>query len=179
MIFSNISSISKTKGIDLFIYAIEKIDISNATFHIVGKSSSVEQDFENEIKDYVEAKQLKNITFQGFISNMKEYLESIDVVVLTSIVPDSLPTVLIEGLAKGKVLIATDVGGAREIVDDSYGNIVIPSNNIESLKKAISKVINYTEEKKKEIKRKNILIAKKTFSIETQVKTMTKIYEMI
>ncbi|BFU78249.1 hypothetical protein ALC152_14640 [Arcobacter sp. 15-2] len=179
MTFSNISSISKTKGIDLFIYAIEATEQNHNIYDIVGKSSKVEQDFETYIRIYVEERKLENIQFKGFISNMNEYLQSVDVVVLTSIVPDSLPTVLIEGLAKGKILIATDVGGVREIVDDSYGNIIIPVNSIESIKDAINTVSNYSVEKICEIKKKNVLRAKEIFSIENQVNIMTNIYKEI
>ncbi|WP_066351151.1 glycosyltransferase [Aliarcobacter skirrowii] len=179
MTFSNISSISKTKGIDLFIHAIEATKENHNIYDIVGKSSKVEQDFENHIRSYIEERKLKNIQLKGFISNMNEYLEGVDVVVLTSVVPDSLPTVLIEGLAKGKILIATDVGGVREIVDDSYGNIIIPANNIESIKDAINTVSEYSNEKVDEIKKKNILRAKDIFSIENQVKKMTEIYKNI
>lgn len=179
MTFSNISSISKTKGIDLFIYAIETAEQNHNIYEIVGKSSKVEQDFENNIRSYIEDRKLKNIQFKGFISNMNEYLEGVDVVVLTSVVPDSLPTVLIEGLAKGKILIATDVGGVREIVDDSYGNIIIPANNVESIKGAINIVSNYNREKIENIKEQNILRAKKIFSIENQVSKMTEVYREI
>jgi len=176
MIFSNISSLSKTKGIDLFIYAIEQLKIENNLYHIVGKASKVEEDFEKEIIKYVKNKEMQEIEFKGFISNMKEYLESVDSVVLTSIVPDSLPTVLIEGLAKGKVLIATDVGGVREIVDETYGNIIIRPGDIEELKNAIVKVSSYDRETISIIRERNIERAKKIFSIETQVKKVTDLY---
>ncbi len=176
MIFSNIASLSKTKGIDLYIQAIEHLDNKDIRFDIVGQASKVEENFEASIKQYVMEKRLNNIKFQGFISNIKIYLDQIDVVVLTSIVPDSLPTVLLEGLAKGKVLIASDVGGVREIVDDGYGNIIIPPNDVKALAEAFKTVLTYDEQKLEEVQIKNIEKAKEKFTIEKQVEMMTYIY---
>lgn len=176
MIFSNISSLSKTKGIDLYIQAIEQLDIKDIRFDIAGEASKVEKNFEASIKQYVRNKKLSNIKFQGFVNNINIYLEQIDVVVLSSIVPDSLPTVLLEGLAKGKLLIASDVGGVREIVDDSYGNIIIQPNNVEALVEAIKTVLTYDEKKLEEVRIKNIEKAKEKFTIEKQVEMMTHIY---
>lgn len=176
MIFSNISSLSKTKGIDLYIQAIEYLDNKDIRFDITGEASKVEENFEASIKQYVVKKRLNNIKFQGFINNIKIYLDQIDVVVLTSIVPDSLPTVLLEGLAKGKVLIASDVGGVREIIDDSYGNLIIPPNNVVALKDAMEKVANYSQVKIAEIKKRNIQRAKEKFMLQQQVNKMTEIY---
>lgn len=176
MIFSNISSLSKTKGIDLYIEAVEQLDNKHIKFEVVGKASKVEKEFEASIKQYVREKRLNNIKFQGFINNINIYLDQIDVVVLTSIVPDSLPTVLLEGLAKGKVLITSDVGGVREIVDDSYGNIIITPNNVEALVEAIKTVLTYDGQKLEKIRRKNIEKAKEKFTIAKQVEMMTDIY---
>lgn len=176
MTFSNISSLSKTKGIDLYIQAIEQLNNKNIIFDIVGQAAKIEEDFETNIRQYVEKKRLNNIKFKGFINNIKMYLDQIDVVVLTSIVPDSLPTVLIEGLSKGKVLIASDVGGVREIIDDSYGNIIIPPNNVEALVDAIKIVLTYNEQKLEDIRKKNIEKAKEKFSIDKQIEMMTNIY---
>ena len=176
MIFSNIASLSKTKGIDLYIQAIEHLDNKDMRFDIVGQASKVEENFEASIKQYVIQKRLNNIKFQGFISNIKIYLDQIDVVVLTSIVPDSLPTVLLEGLAKGKVLIASDVGGVREIVDDGYGNIIIPPNDVKALAEAFTTVLTYDKQKLEEVRIKNIEKAKEKFTIEEQVEMMTHIY---
>jgi glycosyltransferase involved in cell wall biosynthesis len=179
MTFSNISSISIKKGIDQYIYAIEKLNNKNTQFDIVGKAAQVEKDFENDMRKYVLGNKIENITFKGFITNINDYLKEVDVVVLTSNVPDSLPTVLLEGLAKGKVLIGTDVGGVSEIIDTSYGNMIVPINDIEALTNAFEKVINYTQEQMFEIKQKNIKLAKEKFSLSTQIKKIENIYEEV
>lgn len=55
------------------------------------------------------------VKFFGFISNMKEFYNSIDVLLLSSETED-LPLSIIEALAAGKPIIATNVGGVSEML---------------------------------------------------------------
>lgn len=55
--------------------------------------------------------------FTGWRMDISEILNIIDIVVLTS-KWEGLPIVIIEALSKGKPIIATDVGGSRELVKD-------------------------------------------------------------
>ena len=177
MIFSNIvGRFLKNKGVHVYIEAIKDLELKDVKFELVG-DFGIDEDYNMFLKKLID--KTKNLTLRGFINHnyIKNYYKSIDVVVLTSTQPDSLPTVLLEGLATGKVLIGTDVGGVREIVDEQYGNILIPPNDKEALKKAIITVYNYDKDKLNYIKRKNIEKAKRLFSLDNQIKKIEKIYE--
>ncbi len=170
MIFSNIvGSFLRWKGIHIYLESTK--NINNLKFELVG-DFGVDEDYNKYIKSLLQ----KNIVLKGFIQDIKNYYEKIDVVVHTSIEADPLPTILIEGLAKGKVLIGSDVGGVREIIDDSYGNIIVPPNDANALKEAILKVSKYSMETLEDIKQKNIKRAKDLFLLEKQVKKMENIY---
>jgi len=172
MIFSNIvGRFLKLKGLHIYIQAISEINKENLSFELVGNFGEDEK-YNNYIRSILD----KKIKLRGFIKDIRNYYEQIDVVVLTSIEPDSLPTVLIEGLAKGKILIGTDVGGVKEIIDESYGNIIIPPNHIESLKESILKIGSYDKEKIHLIKERNIQRAKELFSLNKQIDSIEKVY---
>ena len=47
-----------------------------------------------------------------------------------------MPTVILEAMARGKAIIASDVGAVSELVDDSNGKLV-PPNNAKVLANAI------------------------------------------
>lgn len=72
---------------------------------------------------------------------MTEFYPSIDIFVNPSL-QEWLPTTVIEALGMGCQVIATDVGGTREI----GGIRIIESNNIESLKLSILKALWNTQE---------------------------------
>ena len=104
------------------------------------------------------------------------YYEQIDVLVHTSIQPEPFGLVLLEGMAKGKVIIAADGGAVREIVDDSYGNVIVEPNNTNALKEAILQVSRYDRKKLDLIREKNIELVKKKFCLQKQINEISQIY---
>jgi glycosyltransferase involved in cell wall biosynthesis len=50
-----------------------------------------------------------------------------------------MPTVILEAMARGKAIIATDVGAVAELVDESNG-FIIPPNDVAILRKAINHI---------------------------------------
>ncbi len=66
----------------------------------------------------------EDVVIQGFVSNPYPFISRAAGVVLTSR-SEGLPTVLIEALGLGTPVVATDVGGVREILkDEQWGRIV-------------------------------------------------------
>jgi glycosyltransferase involved in cell wall biosynthesis len=89
----------------------------------------------------------KSVVFSGWRKDMVSLYQSLDVVVLTSL-NEGTPVALIEAMAAGKPVIATDVGGVRDLLgkidasaNDGYKlarrGILIPSGNRKSLAGAL------------------------------------------
>jgi glycosyltransferase involved in cell wall biosynthesis len=83
-----------------------------------------------------------DVCLPGFVDNPYAYMKRADVFVLSSIF-EGLPTVLIEAMALGTPVVATDCkSGPREILEAAaYGNLV-PIQNPEALAKAIDETLN-------------------------------------
>jgi glycosyltransferase involved in cell wall biosynthesis len=64
-----------------------------------------------------------------------------DVVVLASTGFESLPTVLLEAGTLGRRIVATDVGGVREIVRDGHTGLVVEHADPTLLAAAINRVL--------------------------------------
>jgi glycosyltransferase involved in cell wall biosynthesis len=83
------------------------------------------------------------IKYHGGISNepaMRNLLRSMDVLVNPSRT-EGVPTVVLEGMASGLAIIATDVGATCELVADDNGWL-IPSNCVEALRKALGEALH-------------------------------------
>ena len=175
MIFSNIvGRILEWKGLHIYLEAIKSVgDVGR--FELVGRKEKSSEDYFVNLNGLI-GKLDSKIVVRDFIDDMRSYYSSIDVVVHTAIEEDPLPTVLLEGLAMGKVLIASDVGGVREIVDESCGNIVVPPGSAKELKCAIERVASYSTDQIKEIESANISRAKEKFSLRNQLGVMEKLY---
>lgn len=96
-----------------------------------------------------ENKRLKssNIRYHGLIreqSKIQSILQKSDALVCPSY-SEGMPTVILEAMARGCAIIATDVGAVSEIVNEDNGWIIKPGDSI-ALKKAIQQAIGIDDE---------------------------------
>lgn len=80
------------------------------------------------------------VHYLGFKDNIRDYMSASDVVVLPSYYREGVPRSLIEALALGKTLIASDVPGCRETVIDGWNGFLCEPRNASSLTDALLKV---------------------------------------
>ena len=81
------------------------------------------------------------IRFLGARSDVPEVLQVVDVFVLPSI-REGLPLVLLEAMAAGVPIVATDVGGSRQAVHDGVTGYLVPSENPAALAQAVCRVLD-------------------------------------
>jgi glycosyltransferase involved in cell wall biosynthesis len=116
-----------------------------------------------------------NFKLAGFVSDeeLPIYYNTADVFVLPSKSGEGLPLVALEAMACALPVIATDVGGVREILTEDYGRL-IPSNQPELLAKAILDfaVIDFSS-RKKELR----AMMEGKFSWDKNVERLVEIYE--
>jgi glycosyltransferase involved in cell wall biosynthesis len=77
------------------------------------------------------------VRFTGYRHDVRELMAAMDVVVLASNGFESLPTVLLEAGALGRVLVATDVGGVREIITHGVTGLVVRPGDVAGLAEAL------------------------------------------
>jgi glycosyltransferase involved in cell wall biosynthesis len=96
----------------------------------------------SELKDLAQRLGLADaLRFTGERADVPELMAGMDAVVLASCRHESLPTVLIEASALGRPVVATDVGGVVEIVDDNQTGLVVRSGRPELLATALRRVL--------------------------------------
>lgn len=77
------------------------------------------------------------VIFAGFREDMPAVMNAFDVFALTSH-REGLPLVVIEALASGKPVIATNVGGIPELVDDGVHGLLIPPRRPEAVARSMA-----------------------------------------
>lgn len=83
----------------------------------------------------------ENFVFTGFKNNVGDYLKLFDIFVLNS-KSEGLGSSILDAMAVGLPIVATNVGGIPEIVDDRFNGLLVESGNPESLAKAINILVN-------------------------------------
>lgn len=132
-----VGNIRRVKGHDLMVRAAARIveHDPTVTFSIAG--SVLEPDYFEELQSLVRELGLSNrFHFEGPVSNLHEYLSSADIFVLPSR-SEGFSNAIIEAMAAGLPVVATDVGGNREAVEDGVNGIIVPPGDVSVLAHSI------------------------------------------
>jgi glycosyltransferase involved in cell wall biosynthesis len=90
-----------------------------------------------------------SVTNLGFRLDIPEILSGLDIFVLPSILPDPLPTTVLEGMAAVKPVVATRQGGATEMVIEGETGFLIPWENPQEAVLVFEKLIESAELREK------------------------------
>ena len=170
IIFGAAGRLVPVKRYDLIIKAAKMVlkKFRNVYFVVAGDGPLY-----TSLKEEIQKNKLnKRVILTGFQLDMPHFFQQIDVFVNVS-ESEGLPLALLEALASGTPVIATEVGGVSEIIDTNSG-ILIPKNSVETLAQAISTMLrNEVREKLK----KGALIAARKFSIENTATKYVELYK--
>ena len=86
-----------------------------------------------------------SVIFTGFLSDTRVVTTLLDIVLVPSIIPEACPRTIIEAMAVGKPVIATPLGGSKELVIPETG-ILVPPENAEAIASAIAELATDREE---------------------------------
>jgi glycosyltransferase involved in cell wall biosynthesis len=116
-----------------------------------------------------------NFRLVGFVSDqdLPSYYNAADLFVLPSKSGEGLPLVVLESMASGLPVIATNVGGIKEILIDDYGQLV-PPNRPDLLATSVLDFVEINDAPgKKELRAR----VEEKFTWETNVERLVEIYE--
>lgn len=166
------SSLTKRKNLTMFLDCAKGIlkKWSNFIFVIAGIGDQVK-----ELKDYAKVLNIeKSVFFLGFRNDIPQLLKCFDALWLTSI-EEGTPNSILEAMAAGIPVIATDVGGNREIIKHRINGFIVPLNDMEQMVNYTIEVLNKRLLKEKIIKEARETIRNK-FDMNKMIAEMDNIY---
>lgn len=119
------------KGIWFLLDAIAQLPpevMAQSCFRIYGGPAPGGEHLVEQLKnDISKHPACEHIIFSPFVEDITEALNNSDIVVVPSLLKDSFPTTVLEGMSAGKPVIATNTGGAKEsIVEGITGFLINP-----------------------------------------------------
>jgi glycosyltransferase involved in cell wall biosynthesis len=115
------------------------------------------------------------VRFLGHRSDVAEVLSAADIVVLPSSSGEAFPRAVIEAMAMGRPVVATDVGGTREAIVEGVTGFVVPPGDPEALADRIGRLVE-KEAMRAAMGQAARRRAEELFSIETNVRATEKLY---
>ena len=85
------------------------------------------------------------VGFTGFVDDTAKAMRALDVVVHASTAPEPFGMVIVEGMACGKAVIASEAGGAAELFDDGVNALGHPPGDAAALASRIARLVRSHE----------------------------------
>jgi glycosyltransferase involved in cell wall biosynthesis len=129
LVLGMIGRISQWKGQGYFLDIAKLLILTHPklTFVIAGDAFPGSEHLVTEMQHQIKVLGLeKNVHVLGFRKDVPQIMAALDIFVLPSILPDPLPTVILEAMASGKPVAATAHGGACEMVENNHTGYLIP-----------------------------------------------------
>lgn len=133
------------KGIIDLVQSIPKIDYNNFVLLVVGDGPE-----EKSLKEFTQKEKIENkVIFLG----AKPFNEVLRIMKISDIFVnpsynEGLPTTVLEAGSCGCGIVATDVGGTREIITHEKSGVLIEPKNINTMAKSIERLLKNEDERK-------------------------------
>lgn len=171
-----IGRLEPRKGLKYLLQAFTIIckEIPDVRLIVVGKGP-----LENYHKGFIKSKIRDKISFEGFVpaDAVPRYYASCDVYCSPAIGRESFGIVLLEAMSSQKPIVASNIGGYREVVKDGYDGIFVEPEDPKALAFAIVKLLkdsNLREKLAKNGRQKAL-----TYSWEKVTKDIVNFYQKI
>lgn len=147
-----VTRITPEKGIHFLVRAmaeLKKTDLNSVNIKLLvvgGPYFQKDHDYMASLKqEVVDLDVADSVIFTGFLSDTRVVTSLLDIVLVPSIIPEACPRTIIEAMAVGKPVIATPLGGSKELVTPETG-VLVPPENAEAIASAIAELANDSEQ---------------------------------
>lgn len=141
----SVGRITPSKGYEHLIKAFRKVARHNPylKLKIIGSTDKGKERYLNYLKTLTRRFSLNyNVEFSGFRHDVETILSQAKVLVAPSLIDEAFGRVVVEAAACGVPVVAAEVGGFQEIIDNGRDGLLIPPADSDSLAEAILKLIN-------------------------------------
>jgi glycosyltransferase involved in cell wall biosynthesis len=127
------------KGITYLLEAISKVrnEYPNVALYLVGDYGVGKyQNYKSDVDSIIKLMKLDNVFFLGWRYDAAKILSMMDIYALPSL-SEGVPRSIVEAMALGKPVVATDVGGVSETVIDGQNGFVVKPKDVNGFAKAL------------------------------------------
>lgn len=168
----SVAQLIKRKNHMVLIHAVARLQ--NPHFHLFICGDGVQ---EEELKAEVEKLGIQaQIHFMGFRNDVYKLSSAADLFLFASL-QEGLPVAIMEAMACGLPIIASDIRGNADLIDSGRGGYLVKPTDVDGFTKAIKKALDISTEWS-EMERYNLEKVKK-FGTENVVKQMASLYKNV
>jgi glycosyltransferase involved in cell wall biosynthesis len=118
----------------------------------------------------------ENLIWLGYRQDIPHILAGLGMLIHCSVKPEPFGRVIIEGMAAGLPVIASDAGGAKEIVEDGVNGLLTPPGDVPALAAAMQKILE-DRALRERLQSAGRQRAREHYSLDAHVAAVTSFYE--
>src|SRR6201996_9637648 len=175
---TTVGNIRRVKGHDVFVRAAASVAgrFPAATFSIAG--DVLEPDYFAELQTLVRDLNLSGrLRFAGGLKNLREHLASAEIFVLPSR-SEGFSNAIVEAMAASLPVVATNVGGNAEAVQDGVSGVIVPPEDSDALAAAIVQLLSDPAKARQMGAEGKRLVGEK-FTTEAMMAQITNVYRSL
>jgi len=125
------------KGFDLLIEATARLCMDTPATVLIAGDGSCRQALERQMDRLGLGRQVRML---GHREDIRDLHQALDVYVQSSR-SEGIPNAILEAMALETPVVATDVGGTRELIEHDVHGVIVPANDPDALARAIERII--------------------------------------
>ncbi len=175
----NLGRFSPIKGQLEFLRAVHRVRQRGISLEVwlAGSEGKGKTRYTEKIQETIHQLGLeKSVKLLGARRDVPQLLAEADLLVLSSLVPESFGRVLIEAGAVGTACIATRLGGALEIIEDGKDGLLVPPRDEEAMAEAIVRLLQNRNEAREMAHRLREKVERE-FSLEQMAQKTLEVYQ--
>lgn len=134
------------KGQHIFLRAAAEVHkrFPYTCFQVIGAALFKEQQYEMEMRDLAKELGIAHVVeFTGFRSDVPDLMRKLGILVHASTTGEPFGQVIVQGMAAGKPVVATNGGGVPEIVVDGSTGLLVPMGDVSAMAGAICNLLDF------------------------------------
>jgi len=165
------------KGQHIVLEAAKKFkDDTRVKFWLAGDALFGEEEYKKQLVQTIEHNGLSNVSLLGHVEDIQGLMSKADLLIHTSVTPEPFGQVIVEGMAAGLPVIASNEGGPVEIVIPGETGLLIQPGDPAILAESITWMLEHPEERSK-MADNGMKRVKEHFVIENTVKDIVNYYK--
>jgi glycosyltransferase involved in cell wall biosynthesis len=135
----SVGRLSAEKGLDLLLRAVAELSRDHPQIELVIAGTGPEEAALRRLG--AELGLTDKVRYAGYVSDMPSLYAGADLVVQSSLT-EGLPNVILEAAYLGVPVVATDVGGTREVIEHGVSGWLVPAGSVSALTTGIGRYLD-------------------------------------
>ncbi len=175
-----VGQIVEAKGLKFLVASAKAVLEAHpeTVFVFVGRRVSSEAGLADELMKWAEREKFAQaLRFLEPRNDIPDVMKSFDILVLPTLA-EAFGKVILEGMGAGVSVIASQVGGIPEIIDDGVNGLLVPPGDVQALERALLCLLG-DPGRRRELTAAGLRTVRERFSVQSQIAKISGIYDKL